>query len=148
MGTALLDTPKRSTALLGSKTKAEILRVLLLVPKLSISELARRTNTAKSTTRSILPSLEEAGIVVVTEVGREHQAELVPSARVLAESIVALDAPNLPPLTEEMTDEDLDKVALYFATPSTGQARDDDWHEDQRTLPVSNIAWEGRGDLD
>jgi len=148
MGSALVDNSKRSAALLGSKSRAEIIRVLLTTSKLSISELARRTHLGKSSIKSAFPGLEEAGLITVTEVGREHQAELVASQRSLAESIVALDAPMLPVLQEKMTDDDLERVALYFATPSSVQARDDDWHDDQRALPVSSIAWESRGELD
>ena len=148
MTSLFTDGKAPSAALLGGRTKAEIIRVLLLVPRLSISELARRAQTSKSATRQALPSLEQAGVIVISAVGNEHQVELAPGARSLAESIMALDNPTLPVAKEAMTDADWDRVALYFAAPSSALARTDDWADDQRALPVSSGAWEGRPALD
>ena len=146
---SLLTQESPSANLLGGKVKSGILHVLLFSSsKLNISELARQAHVSKTATLKAIPILEKAGLVAVTEAGRERQAELVEGHRKLVEQIVALDAPMLPTLQENMTDDDLERVALYFATPSTVETRDDDWHEDQRTLPVSSNAWEGRGELD
>ena len=148
MTSLFTDDKAPSAALLGGRTKAEIIRVLLLTPRLSISELSRRAHVSKSAARQALPILEKAGMIVISGVGNEHQAELAPGARPLAESIMALDNPTLPVVKEEMTDADWERVALYFAAPSSVPARSDDWADDQRALPVSSSAWEGRPALD
>lgn len=146
---SLITQESPSALFLGGKVKAGILRVLLgSRSKLSISELARQAHVSKTATLKAIPALEKAGVVAVTEAGRERQAELVAGHRKLVEQIVALDAPVAPALKEQMKDADWDQVAFYFAAPSTVVPAEGAWSDDERTLPLSATVWEGRPALD